>query len=970
MAKIRGRALSLLCVLALSLSLFLPAAAEDLPAAGGTEAAAPDGEAERTSDLDSDNLSEIITKSENYKQYLADYNGKARPSAEVEVDLSAIVQSKGEVSLLEGYEGREGTSLSTGEDGYVEWEFTVPQEGLYSLEVDYFTAEGKGSSIERSVWVNGIIPFFEARSVLFSRMWKDKEEEFRTDNQGNEIKPDAEEIRRWQTAFVMDSSGSYTEPLYFYFYKGKNTLAFKASKEPMIIGGITLKQAPKQPAYTEPAGAKKEAESRPPVIYTQQAERGVLRSDVMIYPVCDRSSPMLQPLEYDVKKLNAVGGSNWATVGQWAEWTVNVAESGYYQIAFKYRQYWSKGAVSSRKMYVDGEVLYDELNAVEFEYSGAFENKVITSRDGEPMLFYLEAGHHTIRLEAVLGPIASVVAEADEAVYQLNLAYRKIMMITGADPDVYRDYGIETSAPEVLQIFEQEIKRMKSLSDKLYSFQNKKNDRSAVLDQFVFQLEGFLENPDEIPKKLAAFKQNISALSTFVQDSRQQPLEIDYLMIYTPAAALPKADCGFGGKLLHEIRSFLSSFVADYDSVGNVYEGGKTLNVWTFTGRDQADVLKKLIDDSFSVNYQTNVNLEVVQPTVLLPAVVAGQGPDVALNNAIGEPMNYALRNAVVDVSQFPGYAELEKRFSESAIIPARFEGKVYGVPEMETFYMLFYRSDILTDLGLSVPKTWEDVTAMLPILKRNGMDFGLFPMLSTYCMFLYQNGGELYSENGQQCLLDSRVALDEFRNWTQYYIDYKLPVDFDFNNRFRSGEIPIGVSDYSTFNFLTVFAPELKGLWDFTSVPGTPDAEGNIQTSSPNNVTYGMILDTCEEPELAFQFLDWWTSTDIQTQFGLEMESILGPSARYTTANQEALARLPWSNENYRSLVAQWKTVFGVPQVPGGYFTARHVENAFREVVNTTADYRETLLEYTRTINQEIINKRRQYGLPVGKGV
>ena len=385
---------------------------------------------------------------------------------------------------------------------------------------------------------------------------------------------------------------------------------------------------------------------------------------------------------------------------------------------------------------------------------------------------------------------------------------------------------------------------------------------------------------------------------------------------------------------------------------------------WTFSGRDQADVLKKLIDDEFSLQYQANVNLQVVQATVLLPAVVAGKGPDIALNNAIGEPMNYALRNAVVDVSQFAGWDEVAARFNESALLPARFEGKVYGVPETETFYMLFYRSDILTDLGLEVPKTWQDVTDMLPVLKRNGMDFGLFPNLSTYCMFLYQNGGELYSADGRRCLLDSKVALDEFRDWTQYYIDYKLPIDFDFNNRFRSGEIPVGVSDYSTFNFLTVFAPELKGLWDFTSVPGTPDEEGNILTASPNNATYGMVLSGCEDPELAFHFLDWWTSTDVQTRFGLEMESILGPSARYTTANQEAMARLPWSNENYRSLSAQWETVFGIPQVPGGYFTSRHVENAFREVVNSTVDYRETMLEYVRTINQEITNKRQQYNL------
>lgn len=498
MAKSRYRVNALVCLIAMLLGLCLPAMAEETPDSPA--------QTEGGTDLDIDNLNEIITKSENYKQYLADYSGEARPDVEVAVDLSAIQLSKGEVSLLEDFEGRPGTSLSTGEEGYVEWELEVPEEGLYNIEVTYYADEGKGSSIERSVWVNGIIPYFEARSVLFSRVWKDAEEEFRTDNRGNEIKPDMEEVNCWQTTYLMDSSGGYTEPLQFYFYKGRNTLALRASKEPMVIGGITLKQAPSQEAYTEPEGAREQAESREPVIYVQQAEKGLLRSDVMIYPICDRSSPMMDPMSYDVKKLNAVGGTNWATVGQWAEWTVEVPESGYYQIAFKYRQYWNKGAVSSRKMYLDGEVLYDEMNAVEFPYSGDFENKVVTSAAGEPMLFYLEAGEHTIRLETVLGSVANVVAEADDAVYQLNLAYRKILMITGADPDPYRDYDIETSAPDVLDIFQNEIERMTAISEELYAVQNQKNDRSAILDQFVFQLQDLVENPDEIPSKMTAYK--------------------------------------------------------------------------------------------------------------------------------------------------------------------------------------------------------------------------------------------------------------------------------------------------------------------------------------------------------------------------------------------------------------------------------------------------------------------------------
>ncbi|MHB8963578.1 MAG: extracellular solute-binding protein [Saccharofermentanales bacterium] len=969
--------LSIVLMLIFLSSLVTTARAEAISARAGQEPAEVSSIAaavseEDPSDLDIENLSEIINKSENYKLYLADYKKKSHPDIVVEADLSQITRKRGTAEFLEDYEGRPGTSLSTGEEGYVQWNINVPQEGLYNIFIEYYAPEGKGSQVERSVWVNEIIPYFEARSILFTRIWTDAAEVFRVDSKGNEIKPDITEINQWQSTYIMDSSGNYTEPLSFFFYKGDNTIAFKSAKEPLVIGSLTLKQAPalndyqQQKEQNDSDGTTAKANEQEDRLYIQQAEHGNRRSDVMIYPVNLRSSPMIDPVSYYVKKLNAIGGNNWSDPGQWVEWDVDVDEPGYYEVAFKYRQYFNKAAYSCRRMYVDGVLLYDDLDAVRFGYNSQFENKIVSDRNGAPILFQFDAGRHTIRLETSLGPISEIVAEADEAIYNLNLAYRKIIMVTGPDPDAYRDYQLDITTPDVIDIFIDETARLKALSELIYSFQQEKNARSAILDQFVFQLEDFVEDPDTIPSRLIAFKQNISALSTFVQETRKQPLEIDYLMVYTPGTSLPIADTGFFGKLMHEVKSFISSFIVDYDEVGNTGIEGKTIEVWTFTGRDQAEVLRKLIDDSFTTESKINVNLQVLQATVLLPAVVAGQGPDVTLNNGVGEPVNYALRNAVADMSRFDGYSDVIRRFNQSAVIPAQFNGGQYGIPEMETFYMLFYRTDILTDLALKVPETWGDVKKMLPVLKRNGMEFGLFPNLGTYCMFLYQKGGELYAEDSQRTLLDSKTALDEFNDWTHYYIDYKLPVDFDFNNRFRSGEIPVGVSDYSTYNFLTVFAPELKGLWNFTKVPGTANTDGTINSASPSGVTYSMIMNACKDKQSAWDFIDWWTSTDIQTRFGLEMESILGSSARYTTANKAALERLPWSNENYRSLAEQWEQVFGVQQVPGGYFTARHVENAFREVINTNNDARETLLRYSRTINLEIINKRRQYNLPI----
>ena len=57
--------------------------------------------------------------------------------------------------------------------------------------------------------------------------------------------------------------------------------------------------------------------------------------------------------------------------------------------------------------------------------------------------------------------------------------------------------------------------------------------------------------------------------------------------------------------------------------------------------------------------------------------------------------MDFALRGAAVDLTQFPDFPEVAERFHPSALVPYSFGGSVYGLPETQTFSMLFYRKDI-----------------------------------------------------------------------------------------------------------------------------------------------------------------------------------------------------------------------------------------------------------------------------------
>jgi ABC-type glycerol-3-phosphate transport system substrate-binding protein len=188
------------------------------------------------------------------------------------------------------------------------------------------------------------------------------------------------------------------------------------------------------------------------------------------------------------------------------------------------------------------------------------------------------------------------------------------------------------------------------------------------------------------------------------------------------------------------------------------------------------------------------------------------------------------------------------------------------------------------------------------------------------------------------------------------------------FLNRFRSGETPIGIVGYDMYNTLAVSAPEIRGKWDFALLPGTLeyDENGNqyVDHQGAASGMSMMMMGTTKKPYEAWVFMDWFTDADTQVTYAREIEAILGAAARHNTANVAAFTRLAWSESEKEVLMAQWVETVGVPEVAGGYYTGRNLENAFREVVNNNFNPRQILSDYIRTINSEIDRKREEFGL------
>lgn len=909
-------------------------------------------------DATSSDLGDIVFSDEvnvlpNYTDYIAAYSNESEEIRSFVLDANdAIIDSNASKNI---YDGCEGVLLK--ENGELNYNLTVEKSGLYQIKISYYNPFGGGSNFNLEWQIDGEVPFSEIQYHTLYRVWSDEYAPGeKADSRGNHILPVQVEIERWQTVWVADTTGSFVEPYFFYLSAGEHTLTLTSKRGDIAVGKLEFTKKQELPSYSElkeqyeKAGYRNASED-----IVVEAEQVNAKSDSTLYSTNDKASPLSTPYSTTAIVLNTIGGTNYSKQGQWLEWEINVKEAALYRIAFRARQNLLSGAYVGRKLYIDNEIPCKDFEDIHFKFSMNWQNISLPQ-------IYLTEGKHTLRLEVTVGNLSEIVAKIENSVSELNTAYRKIIMITGTVPDTYRDYDLDGNEPTIFEIFNEQIKVLNECNAELLEKTGKRGSMNAVLQTFVKQLEEFVEDTDEVQRNLDSFKTNISSLSSWVSDIKLQALEIEKIYIGSPEKELPKPDAGFFAKILHEIRCFFASFFVDYSTIGdNKGTEDEMIEVWVQAGRDQATIIKNLVTNSFESKHCKDVDVKLVQGQ-LLAATASGRGPDAALQVAASDPVNYATRGAAYNLKKFEDFSKIEENFRESAFVPYRFDGGVYALPETQSFQAMFYRVDVLSELGLEIPKTWDEMFVILGRLQKKNMTIGVPASVMT--MLLYQMGGELYTADGKKSGLSSKEAQEAFAMWCSMYRDYETPVSYNALNRFRTGEMPIVIEDISFFNTLQASAPEIQGMWEFVSVPGVVNDKDELHSEVAGGGICCMLLEASDNKPAAWDFLKWWTSEETQTMYGREIENRLGLSARYPSANIKAFNAMPWTVSEITSLNNLWKNVKGVPEVAGGYFTARHLNNAFRRVINYGDDAKLTLLDYSEKIDAEITTKRKELGI------
>lgn len=885
----------------------------------------------------------------------------------------------------------DGDAVLTGNRGRISWNFNIASAGLYQIDVVYAVLPDGGNEIQFNLLLNDVVPFAQVSPLVFHRMYTDENQNYKQ-MEGNQSFPSQIEVSDWQKTALVDSEGYYGDSrgLKFYMEAGTNTLTLQAVKDKMMIRSITVRPAEDLPGYDAYLSAKlsegvqkiNSAEIR------VQGEDAVLKSNPSFYPQNDRTSALSEPYDPTYIVLNTIGGSSWSKAGDWIEWDVPVPQSGLYRIAVRYKQKETVGFSAVRSVSVNGEVPFAEAEDVRFGYSTSFQTGYLQSVAGEDLYFYLEEGTNTIRMTCALGEYAGVATELQATIDELSTVYYSITAITSTSPTKYQDYQLTTRLPNLTSDLRRVGERLKTIYDMITGITGGTTDVSASIERTADMLIECSERPSIITDKVTGIADAITSLGSAVLTLSQTALTIDWLELQGTDNKLPRAEGNFFQNLKHEILSFIGSFTNDYNvAVMDEDEASdKTITVWISTGRDQMDVLRRLINESFTSESHVSVDLKLVDASIMMTAVAGGTGPDVAIGVASTLPMELGYRGAAYDLSQFSDFEEVADRFADAAVDCFEFEGKHYGLPDQMSFPVLFYRTDILAQYGVMVPTTWDEVISVIPSLATYNMEIYLDrdSMLtlgagsgvgsskainSVYLSMLYQNGAELYNEAGTQSLLLGDESISCFQSWTDYYTKYGFSPTISFVTRFRLGSVPMAIMDISYYNTLSISAPEISGKWGIALVPGTVQEDGTVDHSIPVTTSaVVMVKSTVERnhsEDASWEFIKWWLSADVQTGYAREMEAVLGSSGRYMVANLESFGKTSWPVEVSAVMDESLEWLREIRQIPGSYLCGRNLDNAFYAVINDISlDPLDTLAGYVESLDVEITKKRLEYGL------
>ncbi len=916
--------------------------------------------------------------SHNYTRVSADYVWPVWRGEDIPFPLETAVTEPGTASWAEVPAGftLAARAVRLGYGDTVTLRVTAPEDALYALAFDWYSYDPRVPEAEQSVlpdklslMVDGAFPFYECRSVKLEAAWI-REEAPSYDRYGDEMAALPAKEAAWGRKYLTDPACRRTEPLLLALSAGDHELTLTGKEGTFLLGAVTLGAPPEIPAWTATPRAEG---SR---LITLQGEAYTSANSSSIHGIMEHDIAV-EPYEVDPARLNVIDSDAFREAGQSVTWAVEVPESGWYRLALNYRQSDKTDFPVFVDVLVNGAFPSDAFCAYPLQYGSGWQVHTFAGPDGDPLTLYLAQGRNTLTLRITIAPIREVMEALDKIMYGVNDLALEITKVAGTNADKYRDLKLSRFIPDLTEQLNAHAERLRALERQSLPWSASDRNVAVMAPMLIAarQLESLAENPDEIPYRIGELTSSSNSANQYLANTidslLRNNLAIDRIWLYQEGAVLPSSP-GFGAGLGKGAERFVSSFTSQRYSTANTDR--THLQVWVNRSNQYVQIMQKLIDEEFTPATGIRVDISVMPDQYkLVLARSSGSAPDVATGINYTVPYELAIRGALADLTQFPGFRETASVYEPGFFLTGTIGEGVYSMPETLNFWVLFYRTDVMEKLGLPVPETMDEVIDLLPELQMRGLNFyyataGMLSMRNFHgtTPLLVQNGGALYFATAAEgTALGTEGSVAGFRALTDLFTIYNMPVNVDnFYQHFRNGDIPMGIADFYTYNLIRNAAPELDGSWAIALIPGTRQADGSIDRTTCGCAESTVIFrSTPEREEQAWAFIRWWSSTPVQAEFGRMVQSIYGDEYIWPTANLEAFGLLPWDTEDKRIILEAARNVVDVARVPGTYMLEREMSNAFNDIVVGGENEQTRIDRAVKTINREIRRKLEEFG-------
>ena len=859
-------------------------------------------------------------------------------------------------------------TISLKEDESIRLDVNVEQAGLYHIGISYYLLTDEYGTNEIGIKVNGDIQYDEARQISLEECWYDNGE-VTQDRYGNDNLPEQKKDNSLQYYTLKDSTNLYDNGLYFMLNKGDNQIDISSIQGELDLAGLKIFKEKDIISYSE-YYHNEEIVDTPYSTYEAEGYDSKNSSNIQAGTSSDLS---VTPYSINRNKLNIMGSGNYNESGDKVSYKINVPTSGYYYLTFKVLQT-EKNTTSYRTLLVNGKVPFKEALYIPFSYDDKWQNVQISSVDGTPYAIYLNQGENEISLAVNTSKMRIISEKLYKLASSMNELGLQITRITGNSTDKEIDWTIDEYFSDIHETFDYYISELESIIDYLKKANGFGGNSYIIsdLNTALSNIKKLAQDVNKIPNRLTLLSSGSSCASQFISGQIANVITssvvIDKFYVHGKDAKLPKPTSNFFKGLWNKTAKLFNSFFDEN------YKGSKdkdAVKVWVARSRQYCNVLQKLVDSDFTKKTGIKVDIELLtSESKILLANAADQQPDVATGISTWIPNEYGMRGAIYDLRNFADYTDAIKEFNDEQLIPLIYDDHLYGIPETENFYVLFYRKDILNSLNLEVPNTWDDVIDILPVLERYGMQFYI-PLSSSSSSksydatapFIWQNEGIIFHEDTMTSGIDDENTIKGIQFMTDLYREYSLPYQIsNFFNYFRYGDMPIGIADYGTYLQLLNAAPEISGLWEISVVPGT-EVDGKINRYMSGAQQSSMIFEKSDKKDEAWEFLKWWSSKNTQLAYSQMMVNTYGKKYLWNTANQEAFKELPWDKDDKKVVLEQWTHLKEVAKAPGSYIIEREISNIYNSVVFNDANLRSTISDSVIKMNKEIKRKMIEFG-------